>query len=473
MAQIRKTKIVATLGPSSESIETVKLLVAAGMDVARLNFSHGSHEEHRKRAERVREAEEEFSRPLAIIADLQGPKLRLSKGFPGRRLMDNEVVTVCDEGQSGDLTVTPGVISKVIAPGQKILIDDGLVQLDVMSVSNGIATCIVLIGGEVRERKGVCIPGVALPIPSLTGKDLSDLECALSCGCDYIALSFVQTADDVHALRKHIESFGSEARIVSKIEQAEALNNLESIVQASDAIMVARGDLGVELGVEQVPIAQKRIIWCSRSHGKPVITATQMLDSMTHRPEATRAEASDIANAILDGTSAVMLSGETANGKYPIEALSTMNRVALAIESSGHLRPAPVTEAPHRYSVSEAVADAACTLAADIDAPALIVPTITGTTVSYVKSKRPTQPIIAVSPNLQTLRRLALFWGVVPLFSPKAQTMELLRVEAIDAALEKGYLKLGDEVVLISGRSANVAGSTNMVTVETVGEPTS
>src|SRR5215467_3032811 len=345
----RRTKIVATIGPRTNSHEMVRTLAEAGMDAVRLNLSHGTQEEHARTAGFTRGVQAELGRPLALIADLQGPKLRIGTLDEPRALEtgDEIVVTGEDAARDGDLPVAPSVIGDVLAPGNEVLIDDGLVRLVVEAVEQRRARCRVVVGGQVRSHKGVNLPGVPIPIPSLTPKDHADLEFALSLGVDYVALSFVRQAKDLTDLRELIDRHGSPARLIAKIEKAEAVEVLDDVLVASDAVMVARGDLGVEMGAATVPLLQKRIILRSLELGKPVITATQMLESMIEHSEPTRAEASDVANAILDGTSALMLSGETAVGAYPIEAVRTMDQIARAVEPSityRHQAPVPSDE---------------------------------------------------------------------------------------------------------------------------------
>jgi pyruvate kinase len=336
VAPERRTKIVATLGPASDSPEKLRALARAGMNAARLNLSHGTHDEHAERVERVRAAEAEVGHPIALIADLQGPKLRVGDLEEPVVLRQGEDITVCaeDAATDGELPVAPAVIGDVLKPGHDVLIDDGLVRLRVGEVDEGRAHCEVIVGGVVTSHKGVNLPGVPLPIPSLTRKDTADLQFALEIGVDFIALSFVRSPADVRDLRALIEQAGSHAHVIAKIEKAEAIDVLDDVLAETDAVMVARGDLGVEIGPALVPLIQKRIIQKALERGKPVITATQMLESMVHHAEPTRAEASDVANAILDGTSAVMLSGETAVGEYPLEAVAYMDRIARAVEPS-------------------------------------------------------------------------------------------------------------------------------------------
>jgi pyruvate kinase len=466
----RRTKIVCTIGPASESPEVVRALVEAGMDGARLNFSHGTHEDHARRARAVRGAQAHAGRPLALIADLQGPKLRLGR-LPGtRELWPGEEITVAGDtnGGDGDLPVAPAVLSEVLRPGHEILIDDGLVRLRVDRVGAGRATCTVLVGGAVSASKGVNVPGVPIPVPSLTEKDRRDLDFALTLGVDYVALSFVRSVEDVRQLRELLHAAGSQTLIIVKIERAEALDDLSSIIEAADAVMVARGDMGVEIGPEQVPLVQKLIIQSALEHGRPVITATQMLESMLTRPEPTRAEASDVANAILDGTSAAMLSGETAVGRYPVESVRAIDRIAHAVEPSlGYRHELAATAEQPFPTVRDAVTNAACDIAEVLTATAILVPTYSGRTASGVARHRPRRPIIAVSHRIAALQQMALEWGVVPLEMEECRDVEHLWACAMEAARSTGIVVPGDRVVITGGTAVNVPGSTNLIKVET------
>jgi pyruvate kinase len=447
-------------------------LIAHGMDAARLNLSHGTHDDHAARAQLVREAQEEAGRPIAIIGDLQGPKIRVGDlDSPLRLERGGEVIVVADGGGGslvdGELPVAPAVIGDVLHPGHEVLIDDGLVRLRVEEVDAGRARCGILVGGLVSSHKGVNLPGVPLPIPSLTRKDIDDLEFALELGVDYVALSFVRSAADVHDLKALIEQAGSHAHVIAKIEKAEAIDALDAILAETDAVMVARGDLGVEIGPHLVPLVQKRVILRSLERGKPVITATQMLESMVHHPEPTRAEASDVANAILDGTSAVMLSGETAVGEYPIEAVSTMDRIARAVEPSlGYRHEIP--EATEDPTIGNAVSNAACDIAEALGARAMLVPTFSGKTASTVARLRPRRPIIGLTHQEWALRQMALEWGVTPLFVPEASDVEELWDRSITAARESGLIADGDTVVITAGTAVNIPGSTNVIKVDIV-----
>jgi pyruvate kinase len=459
----RRTKIVATLGPSTATPDLVTGLVKAGMDGARLNFSHGTREQHAESARLVRAAQEEVGRPVALIADLQGPKLRIGELEQPVRLVDgDEVVVTGDEARDSELPVRPSVVGQVLQPGHDVLIDDGLVRLRVQSVAEGKARCAVVVGGLVAAHKGVNVPGVPVPIPSLTRKDAEDLEFALELDVDFVALSFVRSAADVRDLKGLIEQAGSPAHVIAKIEKAEAVDALPAILDETDAVMVARGDLGVEIGAEVVPLLQKRIIKGSLDHGKPVITATQMLESMLHQPEPTRAEASDIANALLDGTSAVMLSEETAIGQYPLESVRTMDRIAKVIEPSieyRHQFPQPGDEP----SVNQAMSNAACDLAEALGAKAILVPTFSGRTASVVARLRPRRPVIGLSHHEYALRHMALEWGVTPIRMSEAADVEELWARSLESGKRTGLLDAGDLVVLTAGTAVNIPGTTDMI----------
>jgi pyruvate kinase len=465
----RRTKIVATLGPSCASREVVEALVRSGVDALRLNFSHGRREQHAEWARLVRDVQEDVGRPVALIADLQGPKLRIAAIPEPVVLTRDEEVVVAGENAADDgvLPVSPDVIGNVLSPGNDILIDDGLVRLRVDAVEHGRARCRVLTGGTVRSNKGVNLPGVPLPIPSLTRKDYGDLEFALGLGVDYVALSFVRSAADVRDLRRLVEEAGSSARVIAKIEKAEAIDALDEILATSDAVMVARGDLGVEIGSADVPLLQKRIISRALERGLPVITATQMLESMVSQPEPTRAEASDVANAILDGTSAVMLSEETAIGAYPVEAVMMMDRIARAVEPHlGYRHELP--NASDQPTIGQATSNAACDLAEALSARAILVPTFSGRTASVVARLRPRRPIIGLTHQPHALQQMALEWGVTPIAIAQAMDVEDLWQRSLDAARESGLVGSGDRVVITAGTVVNIPGSTNVIKVEVV-----
>ena len=464
---VRRTKIVATIGPASSSLERVGRLIEVGMDGARLNFSHGSHEEKAQAARVVREAQEAVGKPIAVIADLQGPKLRVGDLDAPIDLERGESVTIAGEesASDGDLPISPSVLGSVLQPGNDVLIDDGAVRLRVTRIERGRALCDVVVGGEVGSHKGVNLPGIPLPIPSLTRKDLDDLQFAIELGADFVALSFVRSAADVRALRTLIEAAGSTAHVIAKIEKAEAVAALDDILVETAAVMVARGDLGVEVGVAEVPLLQKRIITKALERGKPVITATQMLESMTHAPEPTRAEASDVANAILDGTSAVMLSQETAIGDFPIEAVEHMDRIARAVEPSlGYRHEIP--QAEEEPTIGQAMSNAACDIAEALSARALLVPTFTGRTASAVARLRPRRPIIGLTHHRHALQHMALEWGVTPVQITEAADVDELWASSIEAARRTGIVRAGDRVVITAGTAVNIPGSTNVIKVD-------
>src|SRR4051812_9099402 len=463
----RRTKIVATIGPASCTPGVLKQLVEAGMDGARLNLSHGTHDEHRERARLVRAVEAELGRPISLIADLQGPKLRIGELESPVTLSRGENILVAggETSNDGELPVSPAVIGEVLQPGHEVLIDDGLVRLRVEEIELGRARCAVVTGGVVSSHKGVNLPGVPIPIPSITRKDMDDLELALEIGVDFVALSFVRSAADVRDLRALIEQAGSHAHVIAKIEKAEAVDALDDVLAEADAVMVARGDLGVEIGVAVVPLVQKRIIIAALERGKTVITATQMLESMIHQPEPTRAEASDVANAILDGTSTLMLSGETAVGDYPIEAVQTMDRIARAVEPSlGYRHQIP--EKTDDPTIGNAMSNAACDLAEALGAAALLVPTFTGRTASAVARLRPRRPIVALTHKRWSVQQMAIEWGVTPIWIPESKNVEDLWTRSIEAAKATGLVEAGDTVVITAGTAVNMAGSTNVIKVD-------
>jgi pyruvate kinase len=466
----RRTKIVCTIGPASSNPETIDRLVVGGMDAARLNFSHGTHDQHAERAELVRGAQQRAGRPLALIADLQGPKLRIGDLVSPLVLVEGDQVDVTGEsnGDANTIPISPPVLQQVLLPGHDVLIDDGRVRLRVEEIDGGRARATVLVGGPVESHKGVNLPGIAVPVPSLTEKDLRDLEFALGLGVDYVALSFVRSADDCRSLRELLQAADSTALIIAKIEKGEALEDLDQIVSASDAVMVARGDLGVEIGPAAVPLVQKRIILCALEHGKPAITATQMLESMIRHLEPSRAEASDVANAVLDGTSALMLSGETAVGNYPAESVQYMDRIARAVEPSLDPRHELTRAADSPFpTVGEAMSNAACDIAEVLGAAAILVPTYSGRTASAVARHRPQRPIIAVTHKRHAVQQLALEWGVVPHEIQECKDVEDLWARTLEAARETGIVEPGDRVVITAGTAVNVPGTTNVIKVET------
>ena len=467
---LRRTKIVCTIGPASSSQEAVDSLVEAGMDAARLNFSHGTHDEHAAHAALVRASQKQAERPLALIADLQGPKLRLGRLESPRTLRtgDEVVIVGAEDGDETHLPVLPPVLPSVLRPGDDVLIDDGLVRLRVDAVEEGRVRASVEVGGIVSTGKGVNVPGVQVPVPSVTDKDRVDLKFALGLEVDYVALSFVRSANDVRQLRELLHEAGSSAQIIAKIEKADALGDLAGILRISDAVMVARGDLGVEIGPAEVPLVQKRILLAALERGKPAITATQMLESMIVHAEPTRAEASDVANAILDGTSAVMLSGETAMGAFPVESVQTMDKIARAVEPSLGYRHELERSPDEPYSsVGEAMSNAACDIAEALDAKAILVPTYSGRTASAVARHRPRRPVVAVTHKRYAAQQLALEWGVVPAEIEECRDVQELWDRTVDAARRIGIVAAGDRVVITAGTAVNMPGTTNLIKVET------
>jgi len=468
----RRTKIVCTIGPATSEEPMIERLVAAGMDVARVNCSHGDAEELEALVVAVRAVEKRLDRPLAILADLPGPKLRVARLKEPRRVESGDELVLASAGAAGPEDLELGFeldFARVVRPGSPVMIDDGRVRLRVVEALGNRVRCRVETGGLIRAQKGVNLPGSYLPIPSITDRDREMLEHAVRWDVDYVALSFVRRAEDVEDLKRLIEGLGGRQRVIAKIEKLEAIEQLEAIVAVTDALMVARGDLGVEIGAAEVPMLQKRLIRLGREAGKTVITATQMLESMIEAPEPTRAEASDVANAILDGTSAIMLSGETAVGKYPVEAVDTMVRIAAAVEPEFAYRDTPfeATRQGPRY-ISDVVGHAACDMAEIIEAAAIIVPTVSGETAREVSRHRPHRPIVACTPSLDVQRQLMLDWAVVPLALDPTKDVETLWLRSIDAVQRAGIAGPGDRVVITSGTNVNRPGATNTILVQTL-----
>ena len=464
-----RTKIVCTLGPSTASRETLRSLMEAGLNVARLNFSHGTHEQHARTVALVRETAAALGRPVAILGDLQGPRIRIGDLAAPRYVKDGEdIVLVAGEDavEPGQLPTTYEHLCDDVKVGDRILVDDGLIELVALDVRSPTVTARVLHGGEIRSHKGMNLPGVAVSAPSITEKDWADVAFAVEHSLEYLALSFVRRAGDIAELREKIPR---QMLVVAKIEKDSALENIESIVLASDAVMVARGDLGVELPFEEVPIAQKRIISLCNRLGRPVITATQMLESMITHPRPTRAEASDVANAILDGTDAVMLSAETAAGQYPRLAVEAMSRIILEIEKHPRrLRADDRNVEGLAVSTEHAIAAAATSAVRSLDAPTLIVFTKSGFSARVVASHRPGVPILVLTDQERTYRQLALVWGVVPCLVRHCDTYQDMVRLALDAVRASGLARQGDRVVVTAGVPFDVPGTTNLMKVETV-----
>jgi pyruvate kinase len=472
---MRRTKIVATLGPATSSEESIGALVRVGVDVTRFNFSHGDHQMHLNNAEIVRRAAKELDRNVAIMQDLQGPKIRTGDVEGGTELVaGNRVVIAAGDfvGDASRLSTTYDRLAEDVKPGDRLLIDDGLIGLKVVSVEDADIVCEVLEGGPVSSHKGLNFPDSHLSIHGLTPKDIEDLHFGMEeLHPDWVATSFVRTGDEVQEVKERIREFGGNAPVVSKVEKHEAIDNIEGIIQASDGIMVARGDLAVELSAERVPIEQKRMIARCRRLGKPVIVATQMLDSMIRNPRPTRAEVSDVANAIFDRADAVMTSGETAVGRYPLQSIQEMDRICRAAEGAiNYGRDIPASASWGRGDRYDAVTHAACELAEDLEADAILTSTQSGLSSIRVARFRPPNRVLAVSPVEDTVRMLALVWGVTAIHGEQAGSLEDRFRTAVEAAEEAGHLKEGDQVIMTGGTAGSLPGSANVVEVYTVGE---
>lgn len=473
---MRKTKIVCTIGPASETVETLVKLIEAGMNVARLNFSHGTHEEHEKRIENIRKAEEIAGKKVAILLDTKGPEIRTHTVEGGQIYLreGQELIVSMQEviGNEKKISITYENLVHDVEPGTKILLDDGLIGLEVIRANNKEIVTKVLNSGILRDRKGVNIPNVKLNLPSMTKKDIQDIKFGIEKGVDFIAASFVRRASDVLEIRELLErEGGSEIQIIPKIENQEGLDNVDEILEVADGLMVARGDLGVEIPVEEVPLVQKMLIKKCNELAKPVITATQMLDSMQRNPRPTRAEASDVANAILDGTDAIMLSGETAIGDYPVEAVRTMHNIAKRTEEALNYK-----ELLEKYSnrrsttVTSEISKSVAHAAYDLSAAAILTPTESGHTARATAKYRPKSPIIAVTSNEKVLRRLSLVWGVYAEKGPEASSTDEMLEIAVKTALEKKYIKHGDLVIITAGVPVGETGTTNLMKVHVIGE---
>jgi pyruvate kinase len=471
-----KTKIVCTLGPSSSTVDVIEKMIRAGMDVVRLNFSHGTHEEHRAAMKAVREAAERAGEPIAILQDLQGPKIRTGKlASPEVRLVDGAkfIITINEiAGNAERVSTTYQNLPKDVKPGDTILMDDGLLQLKVLSSTATDVVTEVVHGGILKEHKGINLPGVSVSAPSLTDKDIEDLEFGIANDIDYVALSFVRTGDDIRRLREFIIAKidkGKKLPIIAKIEKREALDNIDEIIREADAIMVARGDLGVECATEDVPIAQKMICKKANAAGKPVIIATQMLESMIENPRPTRAEANDVANGVLDGADAVMLSGETSVGKYVVEVVRTMDLIIRRAEEEYRDQLDLADEAGEKQAeVFKAIGRAACVLAKQIGAAAIVPITHSGETAKTIAKYRPYGKIIAVTDRERIRRRLNLVWGVRSILVPKIADTDTTLATIQQELLKSGYVNKGDYIVMTAGIPLLARGTTNMVKVEKI-----
>lgn len=474
---MRKSKIVCTIGPASESEEMLARLMQQGMNVARLNFSHQTQKEHRERINTIKKVREELDLPVAIMLDTKGPEVRTGDFENGEvevQTGDTFTLTIRDVLGTNEIShITYKDLPHDVKIGDHILIDDGLIELEVIGKDSQDVKCIVKNGGTINNHKGVNIPGVSIGLPSLTEKDKEDIIFGIENELDFIAPSFIRKAQDVIAIRKILEENGGEdIQIISKIENREGVDNIDEIIAMSDGIMVGRGDLGVEIPPEEVPLVQKLLIRKCNEAGKAVITATQMLDSMIRNPRPTRAEVTDIANAILDGTDSIMLSGETAAGKYPEESVKTMSDIATRIEKSlDYVELLRSKSIGRDLTITNAISHASCSTAQDLEAEAIVTPTSSGYTAMAVSKYRPKAPIIATTPFDKVMRKLSLTWGVYPIKSKNVATTDDIINVSVQAIMEKGYLKQGDLIVITAGVPVGEAGSTNLIKVHTIGEP--
>ena len=471
---MRKTKIICTLGPSTDQEGVLRELVANGMNVARFNFSHGSHEEHLGRFEKLKAIREELGKPVAALLDTKGPEIRLKEFKNGVEMLEaGQTFTLTTrevEGTKEICSITYKDLPQDVHEGGTIMLDDGLIKLRITNVTDTDISCEVLNSGKIKNKKGVNVPGVHLSMPYLSQRDRDDIIFGVQQGFDFIAASFVRTAQDVYDIRNLLNEYDSNIRIIAKIENREGVNNIDSILAAADAVMVARGDLGVEIDFTELPGIQKSVIDRSFSFGKPIVTATQMLDSMMVNPRPTRAEISDVANAIYDGTSAIMLSGETAAGAYPVEALKTMSAIAERTENEVHYRDNRLVDAGNgQISVSDATAHAACLTAKDVNASAIVTVSESGNTARLLSKYRPAQPIIACVMNEQVQRQLAISWGITPLMMALAHSTDELIEMSTSLAKENGYLHDGELAVVTAGVPVGVSGTTNMIKIHMIG----
>ena len=471
---MRKTKIICTLGPSTDREGVLKQLMMEGMNVCRLNFSHGSHEEHKRRMDEVKALRKELELPIAILLDTKGPEIRLCEFENGSVMLEpgQEFTLTTDEapGNKERVGITYKNLYKDVKVGNHILIDDGLIDMTVASIENHDITCRVNNGGKVSNKKGVNVPNVDLSMPYLSERDMSDIKFGLSQDIDFIAASFVRTAEDVKQLKYYMEFCGSrDVKIIAKIENAQGVSNIDEIIDVADGIMVARGDMGVEIPCEEVPIIQKMIIKKVYNAGKQVITATQMLDSMMVHPRPTRAETTDVANAIYDGTSAIMLSGETAAGAYPIEALKTMVKIALRTEADIDYRKRfNQIDRPVNPNITDAISHATCTTAMDLNAKAIVTVTKSGSTARMISRYRPSCDIICGTTDDKVCRQLNLSWGVDPYVIDEMTEVFELFAHAISRAKSFGYLEKGDVAVITAGVPLGCTGTTNMIKIQEV-----
>lgn len=466
---MKKTKIVCTIGPASNSPETIKELILSGMNVARLNFSHGEHETHKQTFEHIRQISNDLNIPVAILQDLSGPKIRTGKVCEeGIKLVKGKELILTAEdiiGQGNRVSFSYKKMPSEVKVDEIILLADGLMELRVKNIQGSEIICEVITGGLLTSNKGINLPGTTLSVPALTEKDKTDLKFGLSLGVDFVALSFVRKAEDIDQVKEIITANDCDTPVIAKIEKHEAIENIDEILKKADGIMVARGDLGVEVPLEHVPLHQKMLVNKAVKAGKPVIIATQMLSSMVNAPRPTRAEATDVANAVLDGTDALMLSEETASGNYPVEAVQYMRKIA---DNAEDKYPYPEFHAYPDSEASQSVSYAACVLSSYMNASAIVAPTKSGYTASQISRFRPKSKIIAISPIMSAVRKLCLYWGCVPslICNPK-DTDEMLE-KGGEAALASGHVKKGETIIITAGHPVWVTGTTNMLKVKTL-----
>lgn len=475
---MRKTKIICTMGPSTDKEGILEQLAIEGMDVARFNFSHGDHEEQKGRLDRLKAIRTKINRPIAALLDTKGPEIRIREFAKGKiTLTEGQKFTLTADEIQGDeerVSITYKELYKDVKPGDSILIDDGLIGLEVDEIEGSDIHCVVINGGIVSNKKGINLPGVSVNMPFISQKDREDILFGIQEEFDFIAASFTRTADDVLEIRKILdENGGRDLNIIAKIENQQGVDNIDSIIEVADGIMIARGDMGVEIPLEDVPVIQKEIINKVYNAGKQVITATQMLDSMMKNPRPTRAETTDVANAIYQGTSAIMLSGETAAGKYPVEALRTMVKIALRTESDiAYNKEFSILSREHESAINmtTAISHATCMTAIDLGAKAIITVSRSGNTARMISKYRPGCMIVGCSPEEHTCRQLNMSWGITPVHIKEEYSMEILLLHATEAAERAGYVEKGDVVVLTAGVPLGRSGNTNLIKATVVGE---
>ncbi len=478
----KHTKIVATIGPASQAPETLRAMIRAGMNVARINFSHGDHQTHGATIDHIRRIADEENTVVAVLCDIQGPKIRIGDLQPDPMMLsigDDITLTLDDViGSNGLASLPHPEFVQDIKAGTTLLLDDGNLQFSVKEADGRTLVCSVVVGGALKSRKGVSAPNARLTLSAITDKDREDIEFALSKDCDYLAMSFVRSANDIQELKRLMQSLGKSAAVVAKIEMGEALENIEEIIGVCDGIMVARGDLGIETPAEEVPYHQKRIINLCNAAAKPVITATQMLESMTENPRPTRAEASDVYNAILDGTDAIMLSAESASGSYPVRSVQVMSEIASIAERDLHsfhgrgvgLAQGDAPSRERREDISDAISKATTDISQMISPRAIVTTSMSGYTVRRVAKERPRTAILCMTPNATTQRRMALVWGVTPLHIQEFSTIDEMLSIIIRAAHDRGLVARGDRLVIIAGVPFGIDRQTNFIKIHTVGE---